>query len=202
MSMSRTPHNQNRVRPVLSQSASRRLVAATTISSIIIFMLLLITGSYWPQRFQNTTAKFFVCVLLAFCFSIIMFVVYPQNARIKNIPLINLPVELVGPPALFVISLMLLWYLYPGAPNRFFLIQMQGKPAPFQLETFEIKSMSGGCIYHPTQDQNDKYMLGGIYVEFNGGKAECTATVGNSILTLPAIFSLATKNNIVELKPN
>ncbi len=200
--MSKTPHNQSLIRPVLSQSASRRFVAAITISSIIIFMLLLLTGSYWPQRFQNTAAKFFVCVLLAFCFSIIMFIVYPQNARIKNIPLINLPVELVGPPALFVISLILLSYLYPGPPNRFFIIRMQGKPAPFQLETFEIKSMSGGCTYHPTQDQNDKYMLGGIYVEFNGGKAECNATIGNSILTLPAIFSLATKDNIVELKPN
>lgn len=158
-------------------------------------------GSYWPQRFQNAMAKFFVSVLLAFCFSIIMFVVYPQNARVKNIPFINMPVELVGPPALFVIVLALLWYLYPGPPNRFFAIRMKEKPAPFQLETFELKPVSGGCIYHPTQDQNDKYMLGGIFVEFTGDEAECKATIGNSLVTASATFSLTTRSNIVEITP-
>lgn len=187
------------IRPILSKSVSKRLVAIITIASITIFLILLVTGSYWPNRFQNPAAKFFVCVLLAFCFSIVMFVVYPQNARIKNIPIINVPVELVGPPSLFVISLLLLWYLYPGPPYRFFFIHMQDRPAPFQLETFEIRPVSGGCTYHATRDETDRYMLGGVYVEFNGGESECTASVGNSFVTSTVTFGLGARTNIVEV---
>lgn len=201
--MSRTLQNPDTpppIRPILSKAASRRFVAIITIISITIFISLLFTGSYWPQRFQNPAAKFFVCVLLAFCFSIVMFVVYPQNARIKNIPLINLPVELIGPPALFVTALTLLWYLYPSPPGRFFFVQTQGAPTPFQLETFEIKPLSGGCIYYPTRDHNDKYMLGGIYVEFKGDEANCHATIGNSFVTHPVLFSLGAKTNTVEVE--
>lgn len=198
--MSRHPPRRRRVAPILSQSASRRFVAVITIVSITVFVLLLLTGAYWPQRFQNTAAKFFVCVLLAFCFSIVMFVVYPQDARIKNIPLINLPVELVGPPSLFVISLLLLSYFYPGPPNRFFHVRMGGEPAPFQLLTFEIKTVSGECRYHPTQAEDDKYMLGGVYVEFAGGSTECRATIGNDLVSSQVVFSLSDKSNVVEVE--
>lgn len=197
--MSKVPQRR-RIPSVLSQSASRRFVAAITIISITVFILLLLTGAYWPQRFQNSAAKFFVCVLLSFCFSIVMFVVYPQEARIKNIPLINLPVELVGPPSLFVITLMLLWYYYPGPPNRFFLVRLDGRPAPFQLETFEIKPVSGECIYHPTQAPDDKYMLGGVYVEFTGASSECQATIGNSIVSGQVDFGLSNRSNVVEVR--
>jgi len=98
--------------PLISAYAPRWLVIALTIVAIVTLIIILIFGAYWSQRFQNAVSKFFVCVLLAFCFAIIMFVIYPQNVRVKNIPLINLPVELVGPPALFVITLPLLLYIY------------------------------------------------------------------------------------------
>lgn len=186
------------IRPLLSATASRRLVAGVTIASIIIFLTVLLAGSYWPQRFQSSLAKFFVCVLLSFCFSIVMFVIYPQDVRIKNIPLINLPVELVGPPALFFVALALLWFLYPGPPNHFYRFQKDGKPAEFQLATFEIKPATGSCLYYPARAQTDPELLGGVLVEFRED-SKCTAQIGNSFETHSVSFHVLDRTNVIEI---
>jgi hypothetical protein len=195
------PNDGPPVRSVLSQTASRRLVATATIVSIIILLSILLVGLVWPQHFQSAIAKFFVCFGLSFCFSIIMFVIYPQNARIKNIPFINLPVELVGPPALFVVSIALLWFLYPGPLGRFYLVQKQGKPAEFQLETFEIKPITGNCAYYPARRQTDQYLVGGIYVEFRDD-SKCTAQIGNSFETYQVSFGVLDRTSVIDVKPN
>jgi len=130
-----------------------------------------------------------------------MFVIYPQNARINKIPLINISVQLVGPPALFVVSLTLLWFLYPGPPNRFYLVQKHGKPAEFQLETFEVKPIQGSCAYYPARSQSDRFLLGGLYVEFRED-SKCTAQIGNSFETYQVSFGVTDRTNILEVKPN
>lgn len=195
------PAKEPPVRAVLSKTASRRLVASVTIASLIIFLSVLLFGSYWPQRFESPIAKFFVCVLLSFCFSIVMFVIYPQNARIKNIPLINLPVELVGPPALFVIALLLLWYLYPGSPGRFYFLQKQGKPVEFQMETFVVKHLTGRCVYYPARQETNRDLFGGIYVEFLED-SKCTAEIGNSYELYPVSFGVLDRTNVIEILSN
>ena len=77
---------------------------------------------------------------------------------------------------------------------------MGGEPAPFQLLTFEIKSISGECRYHPTQAGNDKYMLGGVYVEFTGASTECRATIGNDLVSSQVVFSLSSSSDAVEVE--
>jgi hypothetical protein len=112
--------------------------------------------------------------------------------------LINLPVELVGPPALFVVALLLLWYLYPGPPSRFYLVQKQGKPAEFQLETFEIKPLTGRCVYYPARQETNRDLFGGIYVEFLED-SKCTAEIGNSFEVYPVSFGVLDRTNVIEI---
>src|SRR5882724_1191656 len=101
-----------------SAYAPRWLIIAITVLSIILLVACLITGLFWPRWFQHPTARVLLCFLLAFCLAIVMFGVYPQVARIKNVPLINLPVEFVGPLSIFVVALTLLLFIYPNAKPR------------------------------------------------------------------------------------
>ena len=179
----------------------RWLVITITVILTILLIAFLIAGSFWPRVFQHYTAKFFVCTMLAFCFSIFMFVLYPQKIRIHNIPLINLPVEVVGPPALFFCTLPMLWHLYPDPSGRFYRLPIQSPR--LHVQTIELKVLEGhACTCQTVTDpnSNDSEILTGIYVEFKGTENKCRVEIGDPYKTFTAVFERDAKKDFIELR--
>jgi len=188
---------------LLSAYLPRWLIIAITVLSIILLVACLITGLFWPRWFQHPNARVLLCFLLAFCLAIVMFGVYPQVARIKNVPLIDLPVELVGPLSIFVVALTLLVFIYPNAKPRvgFYVLYERGTqtaPVYLQIESLEIKPIHGRCTYYPVTDLNskDRLRLSGIYVEFNDDD-DCKATIGNAYVHYAVAFNADVATNVV-----
>jgi len=178
----------------------RWLIIVITVCALLLLVSFLVAGSFWPQLFQHNTAKFFVCTMLAFCFSIAMFVIYPQEIRIKKIPGINLAVEVVGPPALFLVALPLLWHFYPGPAGRYYRLQTQ--PAKFRIQTTEVKVLDSQCTCQTVSDPNasDPNSVTGIYVEFKGAENECKVQIGDPFRTFIAVLKRDAKSDFAELK--
>jgi hypothetical protein len=197
----RNPDFENSV--FLTAHAPRWLIITITVVATISFLASMIVGVFWPRWFQYATAKFFVCVSLAFCFAIVMFAIYPQAARMKNIPWLNLPVELVGPPSLFIIALLLLRAVYPDPKieERFYMLR-EGKeslPLKLQLASLKIEAITGKCAYYPASHPNsDTPELSGMYVEFNGNSDRCKASIGNAYVTYTFTFDREAETNVVK----
>jgi len=178
----------------------RWLVLVFTVAAVILLIGFLIAGSFWPRFFQHYTAKFFVCTMLAFCFSIVMFVIYPQDIRIKKIPIIDLAVELVGPPALFFVTLPVLWHFYPGPAGR--LYRLQNLTTPLRVGTTQLKVVSGQCSGQVMTNPNstDDRSLTGIYIEFSGTENRCEVQIGDPYKKSTAVLERNAPSDLAELK--
>lgn len=69
-----------------------------------------------PFYMEIGNVKFGISVLLALLFSIFFFILWPQKATLEQVPLINLPIKLVGPIVLWVIPVL------PGCSLRLFKV--------------------------------------------------------------------------------
>jgi hypothetical protein len=178
----------------------RWLIVVITVAAILLLIGFLIAGSFWPLLFQHNAAKFFVCTMLAFCFSIVMFVIYPQNIRIKKIPGIDLAVEVVGPPALFLATLPLLWHYYPGPVGRVY--RFQNLTTRLRVPTAELTVVNGQCRGQIVTDPNasDHGALTSIYVEFNSTENKCEVEIGDPYKKFTAVLERNAKSDFVELK--
>ena len=114
--------------------------------------------------------------------------------------MINLPVELVGPASLFIISILFLWKLYPEPPGRFYRLNIQGATPQMLLETLRIEATKGRCEFYPACKSPDGKFLEGIYVEFVGEDKQCKAKIGSTTETYLAVFDRTASENIIELK--
>src|SRR5439155_2769688 len=77
-----------------------------------------------PDTTENPAARFTLCLAIALNLSIFLFVLYPQAIKITKMPIINLTVQIVGPAALHIVLLLLVWKLMPEPPTkaeRFFI---------------------------------------------------------------------------------
>ena len=178
----------------------RWLVQVFTVAAMILLIGFLISGSFWPRLFQHYTAKFFVCTMLAFCFSIIMFVIYPQDIRIKKIPGIELAVEIVGPPALFFVTLPVLWHFYPGPVGRVY--RLQTLTSPLRIPTDTLKVVSGQCSGEVLTDPNasDVHVITGIYIEFSSTD-KCEVQIGDPYKKkFTAVLERNAQSDLAELK--
>jgi len=194
-----SPPHDDPARPLIA-IMPRWLILVITVAAILLLIGFLIAGSFWPHLFQHYAAKFFVCTMLAFCFSIVMFVIYPQNIRLKKIPGINLAVEVVGPPALFFATLPLLWHYYPGPAGRVY--RFQNLTAPLRAPTAELTVVNGQCSAQVVTDPNstDKNALTGIYVEFKDPENKCEVQIGNAFIKFSAVLERNAKSDFAELK--
>lgn len=136
------------------------------IIAVVCFLLsagLLGLGLWRSQYFEGPTERVLYCVATAFFLSLFLFILYPQHVRLKKIPIIGWPVEIVGPPALFVIVLALLLEILPEqAKGRLCLAEYppSSRTRPWRTIGIEPTDLSYDILISP----EGKFR--GIYVWF------------------------------------
>src|SRR5712691_4321765 len=109
-------------RPLTSVMPKAFVIAFASIAFVLANLLLL--GVFSPETTENPAARFTLCLAIALNLSIFLFVLYPQAIKITKVPIINLTVQIVGPAALHIVLLLLVWKLMPEPPTkaeRFFI---------------------------------------------------------------------------------
>jgi hypothetical protein len=155
----------------LTSMFSKKIVIRLAVSAFAIASLLMTFGLIWPERFDNGTARFILCAAISLNLAIFFFVLYPQEIKLTQIPVINLSITLVGPIALYIVLLLLFLKLMPvpslvayrlfvpyEGGNRALRISSQAKVSP-QDDRFE-------CYIVP--DENG--LLAGVCVRFESGQ--------------------------------
>lgn len=158
----------------------RWLIVAFVVVLFLGMVTVLFWGIYRPSYFQSSTAKFFTCFILSICASVFIFFLYPARMSLSRIPLLDLPVKLVGPSVLFVVVLLLTWKLYPFRVGRLFQLSSGGSPVVLQVVTTKIIPKGTGCDFYKVVDSRDYHFIGGIFVNFNDSSGSCKAWVGDS----------------------
>jgi len=169
MTMAKAPNNKPAAQ--VTTIFSRKIVIRLAVGAFVVASILMICGLVWPERFDNSTARFILCAAIAMNLAIFFFVLYPQEIKLSQIPLINVTIQLVGPIALYIVLLMLFWKMMP-VPSlvayRLFVpyeggsraqrISAKAKVVP-QDERFE-------CYIVPDEDG----LLAGVCVRFENGQ--------------------------------
>ena len=155
----------------LTSIFSKKIVIRLAVGAIVVASILMTCGLVWPERFDNSTARFILCAAIALNLAIFFFVLYPQEIKLTRIPMLNVTIQLVGPIALYIVMLMLFWKMMP-VPSlvayRLFVpyeggiraqrISAQAKVSP-RDERFE-------CYIVPDEDG----LLAGVCVRFESGQ--------------------------------
>jgi hypothetical protein len=148
------------------------LVIAFAAIAFVLANLLLVLGIFSPEKTENPAARFILCLAIALNLSIFLFVLYPQAVRITKVPVINLTVQIVGPAALHIVLLLLLWKLMPEPPTvaeRFFIPVHDGQRAThIPPSNVNLTPIGEDFTYYFALDQDN--LLAGIYVKFASGR--------------------------------
>ena len=91
----------------------RWIVVVVGLLSLAMAILVLVWAILQPQRFGEPFTRTVFAVLIAFALAIGLFILYPLYIRIKAIPYTSIPVEVVGPVALFIVVLFLIRAILP-----------------------------------------------------------------------------------------
>src|SRR5437773_7891915 len=97
----------------LIEVIGRRLVIALAFGSVTLAILLCLIGVFTPTCIASATARFFLCLVTSFLFSVFVFVLYPADFKI-DLKFIKVPAVLVGPAALWLILFFVFWRTLPG----------------------------------------------------------------------------------------
>lgn len=128
----------------------RWLVVLLAVASFLIATVALFCGMLFPGTvalLETGTGRFVFCLMLSLYLSVFFFVMYPQYLRMAKIPGIDLPIEVVGLPALWIVTFLLLdsWMPLP-AVGRLFEIRENG---------MAVKIPARGVALSPDGNQND-----------------------------------------------
>src|SRR5687768_10284636 len=91
----------------------RWIVVVVVLLSLAMAVVVLVWAILQPQRFAEPFTRTVYSVLIAFALAIGLFILYPMYIRIKEIPYVSIPVEVVGPAALFIVVLFLIRAILP-----------------------------------------------------------------------------------------
>jgi hypothetical protein len=149
----------------------RRFVVALAVTAFVLAVVLLGAGLLWPERFESPPSRFILCIFVALNLAVFFFIIYPEEFKISEVPIINVAVPLVGPIVLFIVILLLMWKMMPepALASRFFVPYERGEQAArISFENVTLSPSEEDFRYYvvPTKDG----FLAGIYVEFAGGK--------------------------------
>lgn len=162
----------------LTSVMPRTLVIAFAVLAFVLANLLLLLGVLAPEKTENPTARFILCLAIALNLSIFLFVLYPQSIKITKVPLVDLTVQIVGPAALHIVLLLLIWKMMPEPPTvseRFFIPVENGRRVTrLSAETVVLKPYGEDFTYYKVPDEDG--LLAGILVKFGRGKDEYKAS--------------------------
>ena len=149
----------------------RRFVIAFAVAAFVLAGMLLCAGLLWPEKFEGPPSRFILCTFVALNLAVFFFVIYPEEFKLSEVPIINLAVPLVGPIVLFIVILLLMWKMMPepAVASRFFVPFERGEQA--ERISFENVTLT------PSEEEFRYYIvptnggfLAGVYVEFASGK--------------------------------
>jgi hypothetical protein len=159
----------------------KRVVIGLAIAAFAIPSLLLIAVLAWPAvlaGFGTSIGRFFFCLTISLYLAVFFFVLYPQRFVLTRIPVIDLPVTLVGPPALWVVFLLLLLALMP-LPRDGRLFKPRYGPGEMRVSRESVNVIpvhqDRACPAYVVRDHRGEFV--GIYVEFHANQREYEATV-------------------------
>jgi hypothetical protein len=154
----------------LTKIFPKQLVIALAISSFVLASILMACGLIWPEKFDNATARFILCAGIALNLAVFFFVLYPQEIKLTKIPLINVTIQLLGPIALYIVMLLLLWKMMPEPSPvvyRLFVPQEGGVRAlRISGAKVSMEDESFQCYVVPQENG----LLAGICVRFENGR--------------------------------
>lgn len=170
-----TSEPERRKRPPHQRIFSVAFLRALGVTAVAIAGILLAVFLAWPARLEGEMARFVFCLIVALDLAIFFFVFYPANFELTEVPIIKLPVRLVGPVVLFVVLLLLLLQLAPqvAAGGRLLRPVSHGKPVMVRFSSETMITPREGepsFIWYLVPERDRPGVLAGVYVEFAPGR--------------------------------
>jgi hypothetical protein len=141
-------------------------------SSIALALVVLGFGLLVPDRLDTPMARFLVCLTVSVFLSIFFFVFYPHRYELDRIPLVNLPIRVVGPVVLWIAVLLLLLELAPQSTahpvGRLFIIKANIERFHYLPDTL-LEPMGKHFKWRLVENRDKPREALGFYVEFEPG---------------------------------
>jgi hypothetical protein len=139
-----------------------------------------------PAIALNPTARFFICLLAAFFFSVFMFTLFPADLTLKLRAWLQIPFVLVGPAALWFVILYSLLKLLPSdqSQGKVFKPSIRSEPLAYST-TWVLSWKPEEPVYYKLEAQSDPNkrnrttLLEGFYVQFDGKQDRYIAEIGS-----------------------
>lgn len=176
MTNHRRPEEPSLRRSAFSPAFLRVLATAAVAAAALLLVVFLV----WPARLESETARFVFCLMVSLDLAIFFFVFYPTRLEMTEVPVIKLPVRLVGPIVLFVVLLVLLLQLAPSGTQVARLIRpvSHGKSVMVRYSSETTITPREGELaftWYLVPERERPGVLAGVYVEFAPGKQEYKA---------------------------
>lgn len=169
----------------LIEVMGRRTVIILAIGAVVGATALCLIGIFRPTLVPTQVGRFFLCLLIAFLFSVFVFALYPSHYELKIGNIIKMPFVLIGPAALWIALFLFLFYMLPVEPQTgqvfkpppngtakiFFSTSWVTSWKPIKPTFYKLKLSTD-------QNADEPGTPLGVYVEFDAGHDEYTAIIG------------------------
>lgn len=135
--------------------------------SIIVFLII------FPGYLDFEIVRFLALIIISLYLSIMFFILWPHNATIEKIPLINLSVKIAGPVVLWLVIFMITNKLMPNdnIQEKVFIINKADENFRVPYHDTKLKSDETVLDYMMIENASSKSHLRAIYIKFPKGKS-------------------------------
>lgn len=146
-------------------------------TSFIFVLSLIVFLIGFPGYLDFEIVRFLVLILVSLYLSLMFFILWPHNANIENIPLINLPVKMAGPVVLWLVIFLITNRLMPddNMQEKVFIINKADENFRVPYHDTKLKSDETVLDYMMIEDADAKSHLRAVYVKFPKGKSDLKA---------------------------
>jgi hypothetical protein len=139
---------------------------------IIVFFLII-----FPGYLDFEIIRFFALIIISLYLSLMFFILWPHNATLEKIPLVNLSVKIAGPIVLWIIIFLITNKIMPkeNIQEKVFFINKADETFRVPYHETTLKSDEAILEYMMIEDAVYKTHLKAIYVKFPKGKSEIKA---------------------------
>lgn len=120
--------------PVYAQVLPIQMLRVIAALALVLSIPLMLIGIFDPLRFENETARFMLCLIVATLLGIFFFIFYPERLEMKLPVALGTTLRVAGPTALWLGVFLMLLQLFPTPTySRVFEIYRDGKPGGMYL---------------------------------------------------------------------
>ncbi|MGA2614303.1 MAG: hypothetical protein ABSG38_12765 [Spirochaetia bacterium] len=161
----------------------RPLVIGLAFGSVLLATFLCLVGIFRPSAIQDPIARFLLCLLVAFLFSVFVSVLFPNVNYKLNLGKFGIPIVLVGPAALWIALFLLLLYKLPSeSVGGIDFAPAYGSERLQYNATWVLDWKPATPIYYKLQSDNINESTGGtlegFYVRFDEKHDTYEAEIG------------------------